>query len=261
MDRSEIYRALEEEFVATFIKELIPGILHNFANPLNSIMGRSKLLQRRTEDIIKKIEEIYPETAGGMKEDLQRIRTEIRAVNQESELFFDLFKSVTSKFYTLDAKGESRINISQLLSEEIHFFNFYLDFKHEIKKVVQLTNDVPSFRGNRAELSLAFWKLIRFAMSRALSSSLKEFQIQTECDNRYVSVFIKNSGDALPASDIEALMENMKSGSREITAAVIDRAVLFALLILNKYKARINIFTEENFSILSIGFPYTEQKN
>ncbi|OGP88289.1 MAG: hypothetical protein A2031_00500 [Deltaproteobacteria bacterium RBG_19FT_COMBO_43_11] len=261
MDRDKIYRALEEEFTATFIKELIPGILHNFANPLNSIMGRSKLLQRRIEEIAKKMEEIYPETAVGMKKDLQRIRTEIRAVSQESELFFDLFRAVTGKFYALDAKGENRINISQLLSEEMRFFNFYLDFKHEIKKDVQLNNDVPSFRGNNAELSLAFWKLIRFAMSRAVSSSLKEFQIKTECDNRYVSVFIRNSGGALPESDIEALMENVKSGSREIAATVIDRGVLFSLLILNKYKARINIFSEENFSILSIGFPYLDLKS
>src|SRR4030042_1427019 len=162
MDRGEIYQALEEEFAATFIKELIPGILHNFANPLNSIMGRSKLLQRRIEEIAKQI-------------------------------------------------------------EEMRFFNFYLDFKHEIKKVVQLNNDVPSFRGNNAELSLTFWKLIRFAMSRALSTSLKEFQIKTEYDNKYVSVFIRNSGGALPASDIEALMESVKSNSREMVATVIDR--------------------------------------
>jgi len=134
MDRSEIYRALEEEFAATFIKELIPGILHNFANPLNSIMGRSKLLLRRFEESAKKMEEMYPEAAAGMKEDLQRIRTEIRAVNQESELFFSLFRDVTGKFYALDAKEENRINLSQLLAEEMRFFNFYLDFKNEIKK-------------------------------------------------------------------------------------------------------------------------------
>jgi len=98
MDRGEIYRTLEKEFAATFIKELIPGILHNFANPLNSIMGRSKLLLRRFEESAKKMEEMHPEAAAEMKEDLQRIRTEIRAVNQESELFFDLFRDVTGKF-------------------------------------------------------------------------------------------------------------------------------------------------------------------
>ncbi len=98
-------------------------------------------------------------------------------------------------------------------------------------------------------------------MSRAISSSLKEFQIKTEHDNKYVSVFIKDSGGALPSSDIDALMQSVKSGSREMAAVVIDRGVLFSLLILNKYQARVNIFSEENFSILSIGIPYLDIKN
>ena len=58
MDKGEIYRALEDDFAATFIEELIPGILHNFANPLNSILGRSKLLQRRIEENIRKMERL-----------------------------------------------------------------------------------------------------------------------------------------------------------------------------------------------------------
>ncbi|MGD0022021.1 MAG: hypothetical protein ABSC54_06930 [Smithellaceae bacterium] len=261
MDRAEIYRTLEEEFAATFIKELIPGILHNFANPLNSIMGRSKLLLRRFEENAKKMEEIYPKAAAGMKEDLQRVRTEIKAINQESELFFSLFKDVTGKFYALDTKGENKINLSQILTEEMRFFNFYLDFKHEIKKDVQLNNDVPSFKGTAADLSLAFWRLIRFAMSRALASDLKEFYIKTEHDSKYVSVFIKNSGGALPVTDIETLMEKIDSGSPDMSSKVIDRGVLLSFLILNKYKPRINIFSEENFSIISIGFPYLSLKN
>jgi len=261
MDRGEIYQALEKEFAATFIKELIPGILHNFANPLNSIMGRSKLLLRRFEESAKKIEKTYPQVAAAMKEDLHRIRTEIKAVNQESESFFELFKGVTGKFYALDMKEENRINLSQLMADEMRFFNFYLDFKHEIKKDLQLNNDVPSFKGNAADLSLAFWRLIRFAMSRALASDLKEFHIKTEYDNRHISVFIKDSGGALPVADIETLMEKIDSGSPDISSSVIDRGVLHSFLMLNKYQPRINIFSEENFSIISIGFPYLSLKN
>ena len=175
MARDENYRALEEEFAATFIRDLIPGILHNFANPLNSIMGRSKLLNRRFEEISAKIAEAYPDVYEVMKDDLQRLKTEIRAINNESEIFFDLFKSLTAKFYMMDSKTENRINLSQLLTDEMRFFFFYLDFKHELKKTMKLNYDVPSFKGNSAELSLAFWKLIRFATSRSLASILKEY--------------------------------------------------------------------------------------
>ena len=53
MEKDNKQTLLEKEFLATFLKELMPGILHNFANPLNGIMGRSKLLQRRIDAFSK----------------------------------------------------------------------------------------------------------------------------------------------------------------------------------------------------------------
>ena len=41
MDNDGIYRELENDFLSTFMGELMPGVLHNFANPLNGIMGRA----------------------------------------------------------------------------------------------------------------------------------------------------------------------------------------------------------------------------
>ncbi len=259
MDKGEIYRALEKDFAATFIEELIPGILHNFANPLNGIMGRAKLLQRRIEENLRKIEEKYPEAANCMMDDLQRIKTDIRSVNQEADYFFDMFKDVAGKFYALAAKNEDRINISQLLAAEMRFVDFYLDFKHEIKKNIQWDKEVPDFKGSTADLSLAFWRIIRFAMTRALASQLKEFSIKTDHDNKYVSVFIKSSGEAMSAPDLDYLMENLNSDSLNVPGAA-DQGFLLSLLLLDKYQARINFFSEENFSTISIGFPYRNEK-
>lgn len=260
MDRGEIYRALEDDFAATFIGELIPGILHNFANPLNGIMGRAKLLQRRIEENEKKMAEKYPEAAAGMMDELKRIKTDIISVSQESEYFFDMFKDVAGKFYALAAKNEDRINISQLLAAEMRFFNFYLDYKHQIKKNLQWDKDVPDFKGNTADLSLAFWGVIRFAMSRAMASPLKELYIKTDHDNKYINVFIKSSGDAMPSAQLDDLMECLNSGSLNMSSAV-DEGVLLSLLLFNKYQAKINIFSEESFSTISIGFPYRNEKS
>jgi signal transduction histidine kinase len=256
MDKSEIYQALEENFESTFIKELIPGILHNFANPLNGIMGRSKLLQRRIEESFKKMEEQYPDAVAGMMEELQKIRNDIRSINQESELFFEMFRDVAGKFYTLAAKTEDRINLTQLVSAEMNFANFYLDFKHEIKRTVELDNDIPDFQGNSAELSSSLWKLIRFAMSGAILSHQKEFKITTEHDNKYAAVIIRYSGVAIPASEAAMLMENFDSSILDKSGVAIDKAVLLAFLLLKSYDVKIKISQDENFNVISIGFPY-----
>lgn len=260
MTKDENYLILQKEFAANFAKDLIPGILHNFANPLNSIMGRSKLLQRRFEEITAKITQTHPEVADEAREDFQRVKSEITAINNESEIFFDLFRSLSGKFYMLDSKGESRINLSQLLTDEMRFFFFYLDFKHELKKTMKLNYDVPSFKGNIAELSLAFWKLIRFAVSRSLASILKEFYIETTHDSKYVSVLIRDSGAVLPAADIENLLKQLRPNQGEKPGSVIDPGILPSLIIINKYEAKINILSEENYSTISLKFPYQSVK-
>ena len=73
-------------------------------------------------------------------------------------------------------------------------------------------------------------------------------------------MFIRDSGGVLPAGDIENLLALVDSGKRESSSAVIDRGVLLALLIMNKYQAKVNILSEEDFSTISLKFPYQTQK-
>jgi len=259
MNKDADFQTLEEEFAATFIKDLIPGILHNFANPLNSIMGRSKLLQRRFEDIAPRLQE-----SGAMEafqDNVQKMAAEIRAINHEVEILYELFKSLSGKFYLLDAKGESRINLSQLLADEMKFFHFYLDFKHEIKKTVKLDWGVPSFKGNSAELALAFWKLIRFCVIRALASVMKEFYLETMYDQQVVTVLLRDTGGVLPAAAVEGIMKNYKGDMNNSPATVIDRGIMNALSTFKKYRAEVTIHSEEGGCTIKVSFPYQQGKS
>jgi hypothetical protein len=90
MDKAAIYQELDGEFLATFMGELMPGVLHNFANPLNGIMGRAKLLQRRLEDSIKKMEARFP----GFAQDFgaEKIIKDVHTISGESDRFLILFR-------------------------------------------------------------------------------------------------------------------------------------------------------------------------
>lgn len=256
MEKNEIYQALEDDFTSTFIREFMPGILHNFANPLNGIMGRSKLLQRRMEDTIKKINERYPETAASLQDEFQRMTNDINSLNKESDSFFEMFRDASGKFYALVAKGEERINISQLLAAEMRFANFYLEFKHEITKDVQYDSYTPDVQGNAAELSLVFWRLIRFAMARALSSENKELFLKTQHDHENIIVLIRYSGDAVPEDDGNVVSQYLQDAVPDIAAAKIERGVLLALMILKKYFAQVQFSTKDGLNTISVTMPY-----
>ena len=79
---ADAYRFLEREFEGTFIEELIPGILHNFANPLNGIIGRTRLLQRRLEEAIRKTREAYPDAERALGEDHAKLLKDIELITQ-----------------------------------------------------------------------------------------------------------------------------------------------------------------------------------
>lgn len=256
MEKGNIYQELEDDFASTFIRELLPGVLHNFANPLNGIMGRSKLLQRRIDDAVKKINEQYPDAAVTLQDELQRIKNDIRSVNKESESFFEMFRDASAKFYALAAKGNDRINLSQLLAAEMRFADFYLEFKHEIKKEVQFDRETPDIKGNQAELSLVFWRLIRFAMTKALASTDKEFFLKTEHDDENIIVSMKYSGEAVPADQRNIVMKYLQGDAPDMAAAEMDKGILFALMILKKYSARVQFLTKNGYNVMIVTISY-----
>ena len=256
MEKDKIYQALEDDFTSTFIRELLPGVLHNFANPLNAIMGRSNLLQRHIDDTVKKIHEQYPEVAVTLQDELQRVKNDIGSINKESDSFFEMFRDASGKFYALASKENEYINISQLLAAEMRFANFYLEFKHEITKNVQLDINMPDFKANKAELSLVFWRLIRFAMSKALSSESKEFFLTTQHDSENIVILIKYSGESVTENDVNIVNNYFQNDAVEPADAKTEKGVLPALIILKKYSARVRFSMEDGLNVIFVTMPY-----
>jgi len=256
MEKGEAYKALEEDFTSTFIRELMPGVLHNFANPLNGIMGRSKLLQRRIDDVVRKIEERFPETSSALQDELQRIKNDIRSVSKESDTFFEMFRDASGKFYALAARGDERINLSQLLAAEMRFSNFYLEFKHEIRKEVRLDEETPEIKGNMAELTLAFWRLIRFAMSRALADQEKEFSLETRHDHENIIIMLRYSGQPVPENERDVLVKYLCSDSPSLENSTMEKGFLMAVEILKKHSTGLQFGLEDGKNVMRLTIPY-----
>jgi hypothetical protein len=234
--------------------------LHNFANPLNGIMGRSKLLQRRIDDTVKKIEEKYPETAHAFQDEIQRIKNDIRSINKESDSFFEIFRDASGKFYALASRGEDRINLSQLLAAEMKFANFYLEFKHDIRKETSYDENMPDFKGNIAEWSLVFWRVIRLAMNRALNSENKEFFLETKHDAQHAIVSMQFTGDAVTEFQKDIIARYLSGDAADITDSELESGISPAIQILKKNIAGIEFGVQNGLNTLCITIPYRKQR-
>jgi hypothetical protein len=225
------FRDLEQAFIATFQHELIPGILHNFANPLNGIMGRAQILKKRIEDNLKKIHEQYPHVASEYSDIHKKIMSDITSITVESDNFYNMFHDVSGKFYSLGQKHEEYINISALMAAELRFAECYLDFKREVTKEITIDDYLPDIKGVYSHLSIALWMLFRHAMKRMKGERDKRLFVSATYDQKHVIVSCRFGGviySDMEISLIEAVGE--KDGQGEIQSQINEDLLLSVAL-------------------------------
>jgi len=202
------HNVLEREFASTFINELMPGIIHNFANPLNVIMGRAKLLERRMEDYFQKIQSKYPELAVKVSDEQNKLQNDVVSICKESDRFFYMFQDLASKFYAIADRRFGQINLTNLIENEIRFLEFYLDFKHEIKKNIKLISNLPNIYGVHSDYSHCLSALFRNSMYRMKKSNKKELSVETDYQDNVIRVVIQDTGekpsDNFPSAECHA---------------------------------------------------------
>ncbi|MFH1081614.1 MAG: hypothetical protein V1766_15370 [Pseudomonadota bacterium] len=256
MNEKDVYRYLEETFVATFLDELIPGIFHNFANPLNGIMGRSKLMQRRLIDFIEKIMLHNPDIQKEMDESGKKLISDINAIAHESEKFYDLFRVSTGKFHAIGAYNMDRLNLSSLIETEMGFADFYLDFKHNVKKDVRLDHEMPDISGIAAFYSMALWTLIRQSIKNIHDANDQTFMIATDHDDQWASVTINNIGGMLLQGVQDALSDVMIEGGKLPDIPYEQKDLFYALLLLKKSSAGVEITHDKDAKTLTVKIPH-----
>ena len=255
MNEKDLYMHLEKTFVATFLDELIPGIFHNFANPLNGIMGRSKLMQRRLDDFVKKMETRYPDIESEMGLDYKKLISDIYSISNESEKFFDMFRIATGKFYALGTESVEQLNLSSLIEAELGFADFYMDYKHNTKKEIHLDVEMPYIKGITAFFSLALWVLIRQATKNVRDLD-RTFHIATAHDNRWVIVTISHIGSSLVQGWQDILFLLHENPASLSSCSDDQKNLMYALMLFKKSNDGVEMTHDDDADLLTIRIPY-----
>jgi len=179
MNGEELYRALETAFASTVLGVLIPGIIHNFANPLNGIMGRGQIMRRRFDQLSARLEQCCPQEIAGREELLRKLSTDIDEINRECDRFYNMFQDINEKFCNMGAHDCGKFSLYRLLVLELRFADYYLAFKHQVKKEMQLDENIPPVTGNYAYCALCVWAILRQAMQDMQDIGDKQLRVKT----------------------------------------------------------------------------------
>lgn len=247
---------LKKEFEITVVQELLPGILHNFANPLNGIMGRSKLLQKRAHDLFQingSADCVDGLTSASTN--TEKIIRDIDLIAKETDRLFDLFNDVAGKVYRLQDSSLQKINISHLIKCEMAFFNFYLNFKHTIEKELRLDWEIPDITGIPADYSMAVSTILRYSMNAMKMSPVKRLVVTTCHDSNCVHVIFEDTGVHDIDKEEKELLATM-AATHEPFYHLDGKSGLFnALSLLKKYDVHIDVDSTSDDYSLSIRIP------
>jgi signal transduction histidine kinase len=253
----EIYSVLERAFQDTFIEELVPGIVHNFANPLNGIMGRSRLLQRKLMDIAKRTD-VDKDTS--YHEHHEKLVRDVDSIAREADRLSVILQTVTGKLCALGDRTMQKVNLSELIELEMRFFDFYLDFKHSVKKTMQVNKEVPEVIGSPADYSLAISALIRHAMVTMKESVPKELYISTQLENGKIYLQIQNRGAPM-SDDLKRLLFDETKGYVPSLEGNRERTLLCAFSLLRKWGASFEIRRHNDLNtIVIVLMPFYQAK-
>ncbi|HRV42150.1 MAG TPA: hypothetical protein P5019_02925 [Syntrophales bacterium] len=208
--QERLYGALERAFTDTFISELIPGIIHNFANPLNGILGRGQIMKRRLDQLAngKKGTDAWEETIG-------RLRQDVVSINGETERLCDMFRDVADKFQGIVNNEADLIALGRLVAAELRLADHYLEFKHRIKKEVHIEEELPPVRGRYCFYSLALWGILRATAQAIREAGDKTLQVWTSREGDNVVLRLRHATGArnpYPDEDAEGAVLSGDTG-------------------------------------------------
>ncbi len=254
-DERNSFQTLVADFESTF-GDLIPGIIHDFASPLNGILGRSELLGRRMDKTIERIEGHRDIKDSNVLADYEKIRSDAGLLAKEADHLFELFNSVAGKFRRLKDETVQPINLSELLESEVVFLRFYPQIKYAIDIKLALDREIPEVTGVKSDYSVALSAVIKRAVDSMKDSESKQLFVNTGYNDSEVYVNIRDTGMPLTELQIKTMREQWNSSASNFDVLNGQRGFFHALYILKKYGATFQIAYESGLNSVLIRIPY-----
>jgi hypothetical protein len=216
-------------------------------------MGRSKLLQRRLTDAIQRLDDAYPGFATEFGKD--KIVRDVNSIAAEADRFFEIFRDLAGKISTLASPEQERVNLSRLIDSEVRFADFYLDFKHDIKKNLLLDEHLPDIMGNAADYSLCMSAFINSARERLKSCQERELSISLSHDAKDVHIVMQDNGMAISEACRKVAAEADSTFNLDEIHDP-DRIVCHAIYLLRQCGVLFSIDAKDGCNKISFTIPY-----
>jgi signal transduction histidine kinase len=196
-------RELVKKERQAIIGQMVQGIVHNLRGPLMVVHARAEIAcetARKLLGISKDDPDNFRKLVEKVIHNLGRL---LEAVDR-TDLLID---SLLAKGRQEAAGEKQRLNLNDIIAQEIKFLDADMDLKHGVKKYLDLDPSIPDLYGTYSDFSQVTYNLIKNASEAMKNLQKKELSISTRHDDENIYIIFQDTGSGISSEDLERIFD------------------------------------------------------
>ncbi len=187
------------------IGRMIQGIAHNLKTPLGVIKNSNLVIEKKMERI--SADASLPSLTDKNRKLLESVPLDTELVSKAHKQIMGIINNLMIKSRMDQNQGVEKIDVNSLIEQEIAFFQANSQFKHKVKKTVQLADDLPAIAIIYTNLAQVVENLIVNALHAMWDHSEQQLHFRTQLVDDAVHVEIQDSGVGIPADKLDKIFD------------------------------------------------------
>ncbi len=233
IERKRLEMQLQTSKKLAEIGLLIEGISHNLNSPLHNILAYVHFLRSEFGD----------------HKDLMKLQ-------DNGQRMAEIIKSLMNRMSEAVVFSARAIEINELVRLELAFFEHNLYFKNNVRKVIELQDDLPQIMAVYSDISQALSNLISNAVDAVKTTHDKVVTIQTFMRDNNLVIAVEDTGIGIAQEDLPTIFEPFQSSKEQTNGVGRGVGLAISRQLLESYDAVITVNSTPNVgSRFEIVFP------
>jgi PAS domain S-box-containing protein len=268
IERRRLEMELMEKHKLSSIGSLVQGIAHNLNTPLGVILGRAELLKLEIDEILgDKIPHLLQSETDNRSTDVASSSKDLKenadncfdVILKQVENMSNIIGNMMHKSRQEQDSERKKINLNQILEEELTFLEADMHFKHDIEKLVDFDPDLPYIEGVYSDFSQSFMNIIRNAIDAMHGVEKKVLTVTTRHDESYVYVILNDTGVGIKEENKSKLFDpfftTKEFGSADGGPTGVGLGLHSCYQLLNPYGVSFEVDSEQGNTTFTIKIP------
>jgi signal transduction histidine kinase len=196
-------RELVKKERQAIVGQMVQGIVHNLRGPVTVVHVRAEIAC----ETARKLLEISKDDPDNFRKLAEKVIHNLDSLLEAVDRTDLLIDSLLAKGRQEAAGERQRLNLNDIIAQEIKFLDADMDLKHRVKKYLDLDPSIPDLYGTYSDFSQVTYNLIKNASEAMKNSQKKELRISTRHDNENIYIIFQDTGSGISPDDLGRIFD------------------------------------------------------